>query len=59
MQVNIGAAQTENSLTEKLLDVTIDAKLSFEKHIYANLWKSKGKVKSFSKNCSLNKHPGK
>ena len=33
MQINIGAAQTENSLSKKLLGVTIDAKLSFEKHI--------------------------
>ena len=32
MQVNIGASQTENSLSEKLLAVTIDAKLSLEKY---------------------------
>ena len=33
VQVKIGAAQIENSSSEKLLDVTIDTKLSFEKHI--------------------------
>ena len=33
VQVNIGAAQIENSSSEKLLSVTIDAKLCFEKHI--------------------------
>ena len=49
MQVNIGAAQTENSLTEKLLDVTIDAKLSFEKHIYANYGKARAKLKALAR----------
>ena len=29
----IGAAQIENNFSEKLLDVKIDTKLSFEKHI--------------------------
>lgn len=33
MQINIGAAQIENSTSEKLLSVTIDAKLSFKKYI--------------------------
>ena len=32
VQVKIGAAQIENSPSEKLLGVTIDAELSFEKH---------------------------
>ena len=38
VQINIGAPQVENILSEKLLGVTTDAKLSFEKHtkqIYA------------------------
>ena len=33
VQLNIGAAQIENSLSENLLGMIIDAKLSFEKHI--------------------------
>ena len=33
VQVNIGAAQIENSSSEKFLGVTNDAKLGFEKHI--------------------------
>ena len=33
VQVNVDASQIENSSSEKLPDVTIDAKLSHEKHI--------------------------
>ena len=33
VQVNVDASQIENSSSEKLPDVTIDAKLSYEKHI--------------------------
>ena len=33
VQENMGAAQIENSLSEKLLGVTINKKLSFGKHI--------------------------
>ena len=33
VQVKIGAAQIENSSSKKLLDVTIDTKLSLEEHI--------------------------
>ena len=57
VQVNIGAAQIENSSNEKLLDVAIDAKLSFEEHIEQIYVKSKGK--NFSKNCSFHEHPEK
>ena len=57
MQVNIGAAQIENSSNEKLLDVATDAKLSFEEHIEQIFVKSKGK--NFSKNCYFHEHPEK
>ena len=33
VQVKIDTSQIENSSSKKLLGVTIDAKLSFEKHI--------------------------
>ena len=33
VQVNVDASQIEDSLSKKLLDATIDAKLSYEKHI--------------------------
>ena len=49
VQVNIGAAQTENSSSEKLLCVTIDAKLSFEKHIEQIYAKARTKLKALTR----------
>ena len=46
VQVKIGAAQIENSSSEKLLGVPTDAKPSFEKQIYA---KARAKSKALSK----------
>ena len=43
--VNIGAARIENNSSEKLLDVTIDAKLSFEKHVQKICAKDTTKLK--------------
>ena len=45
MQLKIGAAQIENSSSEKLLGVTIDAKLSFEKHMEQIYAKASAKSK--------------
>ena len=39
VQVKIDTAQIENSSSEKLLVVTIDAKLSFKKNIEQNILK--------------------
>ena len=49
VQVKIGAAQIENSLSEKLLVVTIDAKLSFEKHIEQIYAKAREKLKALAR----------
>ena len=46
VQVKIGAAQIENSSSEKLLSVTIDVKLSFEKHIEQIYAKARAKLKA-------------
>ena len=56
VQVKIGAAQTENSSSEKLLGVTTDAKLNFEKHIEQIYAKGRAKLKALSKNCSFHEH---
>ena len=49
MQVKIAAAQIENSSCEKLLSVTIDTKLSFEKHIEQIYAKARAKLKALAK----------
>ena len=49
VQVNIGAAQIKNSSSEKLLGVTIDARLSFEKHIEQTYAKSRAKLKALAR----------
>ena len=55
VQVNIGAAQIENSSGKNLLGVTIDAKLSFEKYIEQIYAKTKAKLKALAKIASFMK----
>ena len=49
MQVKIAAAQIQNSSCEKLLSVTIDTKLSFEKHIEQIYAKARVKLKALAR----------
>ena len=48
VQINTGAAQIENSLSEKSLGVTIDTKISFEKHIEQIYVKARAKLKTLA-----------
>ena len=48
VQVNTGVAQIENSSSEKLLDVIIDAKLIIEKHIKEIYAKARAKLKALA-----------
>ena len=48
VQLKIGTAQIENSSSEKLLGVTIDTKLSFEKHIKQIYAKARAKLKALA-----------
>ena len=49
VQVKISTAQIENSSSQKLLGVTIDAKLSFEKHIKQIYAKARAKLKALAR----------
>ena len=49
VQVKIGAVQTENSSSEKLLGVIIDVKLSSEKHIEQTYAKERAKLKALAR----------
>ena len=49
VQVKIGTAKIENSSSENLLGVTIDTKLSFEKHIEQIYAKARTKLKALTR----------
>ena len=49
MQAKIFAPQTENSLSKKLIGVTIDTKLSLEKHIQQIYAKVREKLKALAR----------
>ena len=49
VQVKISTAQIENSSSQKLPGVTIDAKLSFEKHIKQIYTKARAKLKALAR----------
>ena len=49
VQLKIGTAQIKNRSSKKLLGVTIDAKLSFEKHIKQIYAKARAKLKALER----------
>ena len=49
MHVNIGTTQIENTQNEKLLGITIDSKLSFDKHIQQICSRVSAKLKAFAR----------
>ena len=53
VQVKIGTAQIENSSSEKLRGVTIDAKLSFVEHIKQIYPKARAKLKALARIAPL------
>ena len=55
VQVKIGEAQTKNSSSERLLGVTIDAKLRFEKHIKQISAKARAKLKALARIANIKK----
>ena len=53
VQVKISTEKVENSSIEKLLDVTIDAKLSFVEHIEQIYAKARTKLKALARIAPL------
>ena len=49
MHINIGDAQIENTQNEKLLDITTDSKLRFDKHIQQICSRASAKLKAIFK----------
>ena len=49
MHVDIGTAQIENTQNEKLLGITIDSKLSFDKHIQQICSRASAKLKALAR----------
>ena len=49
VQLKIGTVQIENSSSEELLCIIIDAKLSFEKHIEQIYAKARAKLKALAR----------
>ena len=49
VHVNIGTAQIENSQFEKLLGVTLDSRLTFQKHIQQICGKTSSKLKALAR----------
>ena len=49
MHINIGDAQIENTQNEKLLDITTDSKLRFDKHIQQICSRASAKLKAIVK----------
>ena len=53
MHVNIGTAQIENMQNEKLLGITIDSKLSFDKHTQQICSRASAKLKALTRIASF------
>ena len=55
MHVNIGNAQIENTQNEKLLGITIDCKLGFDKHIQQICSRASAKLKALARTARFMK----